>query len=61
MSESHWRKLVADSRTEYDAGFTKAFSAILADENAYFKQRAANGLYVWPLKDPGQPLPDSWK
>ena len=61
MSESHWRKLVADSRTEYAAGFTKAFSGILTDENGFIKQRAANGLYVGPLKDPGQSLPQSWR
>jgi hypothetical protein len=60
ISEADWQKLVTDSRAEYEAGF-KEFSAILADEKAYAAQRAARGLYVGPLKDPGRPLPDSWK
>ena len=60
ISEPEWRKLVADSRAEYEAGFRK-FSATLADPKAYSAQRKAHGLYVGPLKDPGSPLPDSWK
>ena len=60
ISEPEWRKFVADSRAEYEAGFRK-FSATLADPKAYSAQRTAHGLYVGPLKDPGAPLRDSWK
>jgi len=59
-SEAEWLKLVAESRAEYEAGFSK-FSATLADEKAYSAQRAAHGLSVGPLQDPGRPLPDSWR
>jgi hypothetical protein len=61
ISEADWQKLVTDSRAEYEAGFSNGFSAILSDEKAYAGQRTAHGLYVGPLKDPGRPLPDSWK
>ena len=60
MSQAEWRKLVSDSRAEYETGFNK-FSAILADEKAYAAQRTAHGLNVGPLKDPGRPLPESWR
>ena len=60
ISEADWQKLVTDSRAEYEAGFN-GFSATLSDEKAYAGQRTAHGLYVGPLKDPGRPLPDSWK
>jgi hypothetical protein len=60
ISEANWQNLVTDSRAEYEAGF-REFLATLSDENAYIGQRTRRGLYVGPLKNPGRPLPDSWK
>jgi hypothetical protein len=60
ISQADWQTLVTDSRAEYDAAFNR-FSAILSDEKAYAAQRTAHGLYLGPLKDPGRPLPDSWR
>lgn len=61
-SDSEWQAALIAERHTYEQGFTHVFTKLLADGGkSSGEQRRANGLYVGPWKNPGQPLLDAWR
>lgn len=61
-TDAEWQQALLDGRKKYEDGFNSAFEKIIANNGKdFYDQRKANGLYVGPWKNPGNPLLSEWK
>lgn len=61
VSAEQWTAIVAKWRKAYEDGFLSVFPKTEQDRQAYADKRRKKGLYVGPLQNPGEPLPDDWR
>ncbi|WP_332805688.1 hypothetical protein [Sphingomonas sp. RT2P30] len=62
VTDTAWQAAIARSRLDHNIEqLDSIFPRDAAGRQKYLDRRKANGLYVGPLRDPGEPLPETWR